>query len=78
MKFSIKDFLIKCDKIRCFLRIWSYLLKKLLTENFIFCAMKAAKKLTKKFICRLFKSYLNYKNNLTKIILPVHWANALI
>ena len=78
MKFSIKYFFIKCDKIRSFLRIWSYLLKKLLTENFIFCAMKAAKKLTKKLICRLFKSYLNYKNNLIKIILPVHWANALI
>ena len=22
MKFSIKDFFIKCDQIRCFLRIW--------------------------------------------------------
>ena len=28
MKFSIKDFFSKCDQIRCFLRIWSYLLKK--------------------------------------------------
>ena len=28
MKFSIKDFFSKCDQIRRFLRIWSYLLKK--------------------------------------------------
>ena len=37
MKFSIKDFSSKCDQIRSFLRIWSYLLKKSLMENFIFC-----------------------------------------
>ena len=30
MKFSIKDFFSKCDKI------WSHLLKKSLMENFIF------------------------------------------
>ena len=36
MKFSIKDFLSKCDQIRSFLRIWSYLLEKSLMENFIF------------------------------------------
>ena len=39
MKFSIKDFFSKCDQIRSFLRIWSYLLKKSLIENFIFCAV---------------------------------------
>ena len=39
MKFSIKDFFSKCDQICSFLRIWSYLLKKSLMENFIFCAM---------------------------------------
>ena len=39
MKFSIKDFLSKCDQIRSFLRIWSYLLKKSLKENFGFCAV---------------------------------------
>ena len=38
MKFSIKDFLSKCDQIS-FLRIWSHLLKKSLMENFIFCAV---------------------------------------
>ena len=35
MKFSIKDFLIKCDQIRSFLRIWSHLLKKSLMEDFV-------------------------------------------
>ena len=35
MKFSIKDFFSKCDEIRSFLLIWSHLLKKSLTENFI-------------------------------------------
>ena len=39
MKFSIKDFFSKCDKIRSFLRIWSHLLKTSLMENFIFCAV---------------------------------------
>ena len=38
MKFTIKDFFSKCDEIRSFHRIWSYLLKKSLMENFIFCA----------------------------------------
>ena len=37
MKFSIKDFFSKCDQIRRKLRIWSYLLKKSLMENF--CAV---------------------------------------
>ena len=39
MKFSIKDFFIKCDQIRRFLRIWSHLMKKSLMEMFIFCAV---------------------------------------
>ena len=39
MKFSIKDFFSKRDQIRSFLRIWSYLLKKFLMQNFIFCAV---------------------------------------
>ena len=42
MKFSIKDFFSKCNQIRSFLRIWSYLPKKSLMENFIFCAVKHA------------------------------------
>ena len=40
MKFSIKDFFSKCDQICSFLRIWSHLLKKFLTESSIFCAVK--------------------------------------
>ena len=39
MKFSIKDFFSKCDKIRSLLRMWLHLLKKSLMENFIFCAV---------------------------------------
>ena len=35
----IKDFFSKCDQILSKLRIWSYLLKKSLMENFIFCAV---------------------------------------
>ena len=42
MKFSIKDFLSKCDQIRRFLQIWSHLLKKSSMENFIFCAVLVA------------------------------------
>ena len=39
MKFSIKNFFIKCDQILRKLRIWSHLLKKSLMENFFFCAV---------------------------------------
>ena len=39
MKFSIKDFISKCDQIRRKLRTWSHLLKKSLMENFIFCVV---------------------------------------
>ena len=41
MKFSIKDFVNKCDQIPRNLRIWSHLLKKTLMESFIFfCSEK--------------------------------------
>ena len=40
MKFSISDFFNKCDLIRRKLQIWSYLLKKSLMKNFIFCAVQ--------------------------------------
>ena len=42
MKFSVKDFFSKCDRIHRKLRIWSHLLKTSLTENFIFCAVKVS------------------------------------
>ena len=41
MKFFIKDFFNKCDQIRSFLRVWSYLLNKSLMGNFNFCAVPA-------------------------------------
>ena len=48
MKFSIKDFFCKCDQIRSFPRILSYLQKKSLMENFIFvqciCSLHLLKK----------------------------------
>ena len=43
MKFSIKNFLSKCDQICSFLRIWSHLQKKSLMGNFIFCAVAYVK-----------------------------------
>ena len=39
MTLSTKYLFRKCGLIRSFLRIWSYLLKKPLMENFIFCAV---------------------------------------
>ena len=39
MNFSIRNFFCKCDQFRSFLRIRSYLLKKSLMENLIFCAV---------------------------------------
>ena len=39
MKFPMKDFFSKCDRILRKLRIWSHLLKTSLMENFIFCAV---------------------------------------
>ena len=39
MIFSVKDFFSKRDQIHRFLRIWSYLLKKSVMENFIFWAV---------------------------------------
>ena len=35
---QISDLFSKCDQIRRKLRIWSYLLKQSVMENFIFCA----------------------------------------
>ena len=46
MKFSINDFFSKCDQIRSFLGIWSYLLKKSLMENLIFCAVSEGMKIS--------------------------------
>ena len=58
MKFSIKDFFSKCDQIRSFLRIRSYLLKKSLMENYIFCAVSAPPPFDWKFNSTWFDSKL--------------------
>ena len=42
-RFSFTDYFSKCDQIRSFLRIWSHLLKKSVTENLIFCVMNVAR-----------------------------------
>ena len=39
MNFSIKNFFIKSEHIRIKMRIYSHLLNKSLTENFIFCVV---------------------------------------
>ena len=44
MKFFFKDLFNKCEQIRSFMRICSHLLKKFLTEKFVFCAMICASK----------------------------------
>ena len=44
MKFSIENFFSKCDQILWKLLVWSYLLKKSLMENFIFCAVRIPNK----------------------------------
>ena len=71
MKFSIKDFFIKCDQIRWKLRIWSHLLQKYLMGNFIFCAVDLICFL---MLCRTTKiaryseEYLNSKKVWTHLI----------
>ena len=60
MKLSIKDFFSKCDQNHSFLRIWSHLVKKSLTENFIFRAVVIMKYLRIDFsyeLLRIAKKY---------------------
>ena len=72
----------KCDQIRSFLRIWSHLLKKSLTENFIFCAVFGNYvwnfyygQLTKIIICVKYSIDTYYRYNLPRYILPFHFGN---
>ena len=46
IKFSVNDFFSKCEQVRSFLRICSHLLKKSLTEHFIFLCSVFRKKLS--------------------------------
>ena len=57
MKFSIKDFFSKCDQVHRKLRIWSHLLKRSITENFVFCAVYGVNRwsVIKKRIFRVFQ-----------------------
>ena len=55
MKFSIKDFFIKCDQIHRKL-LWSHLLKKSLMENFIFCAVYVDLWALCKLVCTMIDS----------------------
>ena len=71
IKFSIKGFFSKFDQIQSFLRICSYLLKKFLMENFIFCAV----------VCNSYlKLLMNFSSSKTTCILinyrtPALWIN---
>ena len=57
MKSSIKDFFSKCDQICSFLRIWSYLRKKSLMENFIFCAVMSGRAIWDKLPKCIFENF---------------------
>ena len=49
MKFPLKHFSGKCDRIRRKLRIWSHLLEKSLMENFIFRIVRVLNSPLKKY-----------------------------
>ena len=49
MKFFVKDLSDKCEYIRSFMQICSYLLNYFLTEKFIFCAWIYASKYTENY-----------------------------
>ena len=64
MKFSIKDFLGKCDQICIKLRISTLILKKSLIANFIFCEvflLIRLAKIKKRFLSILLKRCINGK-----------------
>ena len=69
LRFYIKDFFSKCDQIRSFRRIWSYLLKRSLMKNLIFCVVLPMKILTlqdiiKFIILKLIHFYYNNDQSL--------------
>ena len=67
MKFSIKNFFSKCDQIHSFLQIWSYLLKKSLMKNLIFCAVERFFYILKAYLARCQTALMEpfYENNFT-------------
>ena len=64
-KFSIKDFINKCDQIRRKLQIWSHFLEKFVMENFIFCAVIGNYKLK---LIQLELIGTKFKENLNNLI----------
>ena len=70
MKFSIKDFISKCDQIRSFLRIWSHLLTKyasktwkpsvLNSQGLISLSISYGKPCSSRFLVRLWKFLFDY------------------
>ena len=74
MKFSINNFISKCDQIRKNLRIWSHLLKTFLMENFIFCAVwksqenfQVESRFYKKIVCSYARNVLSQKKQCLKL-----------
>ena len=68
MKCSTKTFSSKCDQIRSFDWIWSYLLKKVLMKNFISGVMKViCFSYIKQIFCMSLKDKRLEKNHKPKI-----------
>ena len=63
MKFSVKDFFNKCDQIRSFLWIWSYLLKnpKWKTQFFV--------QRTKSVVVYIFFKFLVLRNDIQNVFI---------
>ena len=90
MKFSIKDCFSKCNQIRSFLWIWWHLLKKSITEIFVFCVVLQLKKLLSNNMLKMDKMFcedLNEDNPkgsvqvidqntiFKKVFWPIWWNN---
>ena len=78
MKFSIKDFISKCDHIRRKLQIWSHLLKKSLMNNFIFAQcwirIPILSFFQNQICCKTAFCFINsFMTEVPIIWKPVHW-----
>ena len=86
MKFSIKYFFSKCDQTAVSFRIWSHLMKKSWTENFIFCAVYVPLFLHLLFlqllvhkpqIWLMINTEVNHAASLCNLVTAVNWALSL-
>ena len=60
------------------LRLWSHLLKKSLTENFILCAVQLLQGLSYRFYCAdIFKGVLKFGEQKTTMTICMKWVNSL-